>query len=421
MSQVPIDPSSSLSDAMAAARRRHAAVRARSISLAQVLSPEDQGVQSMPDASPTKWHLGHTTWFFEAMLLGPHHPSYAPFDARLAYLFNSYYESLGPRQPRSERGMLTRPALDEVLAYRRHVDAAVDDLLAMLDERSAQKVLEMLELGLNHEQQHQELIVTDIVHAFSRNPLFPAFEPGDGLLLDPEPVGGAPAEWIQHPGGVIDIGHDGPGFSFDNERPRHPVLLRPFAISDRLVSNREYLAFVNDHGYKRPELWLSDGWAMLHASGWQSPGYWVSADSVLMPPTSPSTGWLEFGPLGLRPLDLGSAVTHISFYEAAAYAHWAGARLPTEFEWEAAAGLPGMRQLANCAWQWTRSAYEPYPGFRPLQGAAAEYNGKFMVGQLVLRGASMATPPGHARPSYRNFFPPATRWQIAGLRLAKDA
>ena len=406
---------------IAEARERYAQVRAHSLALTRSLSPEDQSVQSMADASPTKWHLAHTTWFFETLLLSAFKPEYVAFDASFAYLFNSYYEALGPRHERPHRGLLSRPALDDVLAYRHHVDVAVDGLLATMPPEAAASVLDVLTLGLNHEQQHQELLVTDILHAFSRNPLLPAFAPGAGLLREPQRHG-AGAEWLSHPGGIVDIGHEGSAFAFDNERPRHPVLLRPFAIADRLVTNREYLAFIEDGGYQRAEFWLSDGWAALRANGWDAPGYWMQRGSLAIPAApGRKDDWLVFGVEGLQPLDLADAVTHLSFYEAAAYAQWAGARLPTEFEWEAAASRPGMRQVADRAWQWTRSSYEPYPGFRPNAGAASEYNGKFMVGQLVLRGGSIATPMGHDRPSYRNFFPAGTRWQITGLRLARDA
>jgi ergothioneine biosynthesis protein EgtB len=403
------------------ARERYAQVRAHSLALTHSLSPEDQAVQSMADASPTKWHLAHTTWFFETLLLAAFKPAYVAFDVRLAYLFNSYYEALGPRHDRAQRGLLTRPSLDEVLAYRRHVDAAVDELLAGMPATTSADILGTLTLGLNHEQQHQELLVTDILHAFSRNPLLPAFAPTPGLLRDPQRHATG-AEWLGHPGGTIDIGHVGPTFAFDNERPRHAVLLRPFAIADRLVTNGEYLAFIEDGGYRRPEFWLSDGWAALRANGWEAPGYWLRRASLPVPAAPDwNDDWLVFGIAGPQPLDPDDAVTHLSFYEAAAYAEWAGARLPTEFEWEAAATRPGMRQVADRAWQWTRSSYEPYPGFRPHAGTASEYNGKFMVGQLVLRGGSIATPIGHDRPSYRNFFPAGTRWQITGLRLARDA
>ncbi len=406
---------------VARARERYAQVRAHSLALTRSLSPEDQSVQSMPDASPTKWHLAHTTWFFETLLLDVFKPGYVEFDSRLAYLFNSYYEALGPRHERAHRGLLTRPTLEEVLAYRRYVDTAVDELLASMPAGESSDILETLTLGLNHEQQHQELLVTDILHAFSRNPLLPALAPAPGLLRDPQrqSVG---AEWLRHPGGIIDVGHEGAAFAFDNERPRHAVLLRPFVIADRLVTNAEYLAFIDDGGYRRPEFWLSDGWAALRANGWDAPGYWLQRGSLPIPVgQGRKDDWLIFGVDGLRPLDPTDTVTHLSFYEAAAYAQWAGARLPTEFEWEAAASRPGMRQVADRAWQWTRSSYEPYPGFRPHAGAASEYNGKFMVGQLVLRGGSIATPVGHDRPSYRNFFPAPTRWQITGLRLARDA
>ena len=406
---------------IAQARECYAQVRAHSLGLTRSLSVEDQSVQSMPDASPTKWHLGHTTWFFETLLLGALQPGDVPYDARLAYLFNSYYEALGPRHERSSRGLLTRPSLEEVLAYRQHVDVAVDGFLSALPLTESSAALETLKLGLNHEQQHQELLVTDIVHAFWRNPLLPAFAPArEFLQASQRPT--ASAEWLGHPGGIVDIGHEGEAFVFDNECPRHPVLLRPFAMADRLVTNGEYLAFIEDGGYQRPEFWLSDGWTTVRANAWRSPGYWIQRGELSIP-CGPGRRdeWLTFGIDGLQPLDLSDAVTHLSFYEAAAYAQWADARLPTEFEWEAAASRPGMRQIADRAWQWTRSSYEPYPGFRPHAGAASEYNGKFMVGQLVLRGGSIATPAGHARPTYRNFFPANTRWQIAGLRLAQDA
>ena len=403
------------------ARARFAQVRAHSLGLTRSLSPEDQSVQSMPDASPTKWHLAHTTWFFETLLLRAFKPGYVAFDARFAYLFNSYYESLGARHERAHRGLLTRPSLDEVVEYRHHVDIAVDALLVGMPLVESAGVLETLTLGLNHEQQHQELLVTDILHAFACNPLLPAFAPTAGLLREPQRQS-AGAEWLSHPGGIVDIGHEGPAFAFDNERPRHSVLLRPFSVADRLVTNGEYLAFIEAGGYQQPKFWLSDGWAALRANGWDAPDYWLRSGGL---PISDSKfrmdDWLIFGIDGLQPLDPTDAVTHLSFYEAAAYAQWTDARLPTEFEWEAAASHPAMRQLADSGWQWTRSAYEPYPGFRPYAGAASEYNGKFMVGQLVLRGGSIATPIGHDRPSYRNFFPANTRWQITGLRLARDA
>jgi ergothioneine biosynthesis protein EgtB len=393
---------------------RLAQVRARSLTLAAPLSAEDQCVQSMPDASPTKWHLAHTTWFFEAVVLGPLDVSYQAFDARFAYLFNSYYESLGARHPRPQRGLLTRPSLDGVHAYRRHVDAALARFAAGAGDAGWAQAAPLLELGLQHEQQHQELLLTDILHALSCNPLLPAYRPAEqqGLRLAATP----PLRWLAHGGGTVQIGHEGAGFAFDNEGPRHPVRLQPFEIADRLVSCGDFAQFIADGGYRRPTLWLSDGWAAVQQQGWTAPAYWLAPGD----PRAPSDGWQVFGLEGVRPLDAAAPVTQLSFYEAAAYAEWAGARLPTEFEWEAGAGLAGIGQLSGHAWQWTRSSYDPYPGFRPFAGAVGEYNGKFMVGQLVLRGGSLATPPGHSRLSYRNFFPPGARWQFSGLRLARD-
>jgi len=389
---------------------RYRAVRAHTLALAAPLSEEDQGLQSMPDASPAKWHQAHTSWFFEALLLQPHQPGYRPFDARFLYLFNSYYEALGARHPRPQRGLLSRPGLAEVRRYRAHVDAAVLDFIAGCDADTWGRACATLELGLQHEQQHQELLLTDILHAFSCNPLLPAYE---ARPAPPAPT--LPLQWLRHAGGRIEIGHAGTGFAFDNEGPRHAVLLAPFEIASRLVSCGDYADFIADGGYRRPALWLSDGWPL--AQQWQAPPYWLPPGDA----RAPAEHWQVFGLQGVQPLDPAAPVQQLSFYEAAAYAEWAGARLPSEFEWEAAArDLPGLRQLHDQAWQWTRSAYHPYPGFRPLPGAAAEYNGKFMVGQLVLRGGSQATPTGHARASYRNFFPPAARWQFSGLRLARD-
>lgn len=400
--------------------RRYAQVRARSLELAAPLSAEDQCVQSMEDASPTKWHLAHTTWFFEAMVLCPHEPGYRPFDPRYFYLFNSYYEALGPRHPRPRRGLLTRPALEEIHAYRRHVDAGVRQLLRECPEAQRPQVERLLVLGLHHEQQHQELLLTDILHVLWCNPLRPAYLP-PGQAPTPRAAGCAqPQRWLSRPAGVMSIGHeDGAdaGFAFDNESPRHEVLLRPYLLSSRLVSCGQYAQFIADGGYRDPSLWLSDGWARARAEGWRAPLYWVSEDDS---PAPRPEDWEVFGLGGLQAMDPDAPVSQISFYEAAAYAQWAGARLPTEFEWEAASGEPGFAQAADSVWQWTRSSYDPYPGFRAQPGAVGEYNGKFMVGQLVLRGASCATPPGHGRPTYRNFFPPQARWQFSGLRLAKD-
>ena len=387
----------------AALRERYLQVRAHTLDLASPLSPEDQCAQSMPDASPTKWHLAHTTWFFETVVLQPHAAGHRAHDPRYGALFNSYYEALGPRHPRPARGLLTRPSLPEVLAYRAAVDAAVLGFIADASVDAWTAAAPLLELGLHHEQQHQELLQTDVLHLLSLNPLAPAAFAGA-----PAPVPAAPAGWIDRPGGEAAIGHDGRGFAFDNETPRHPVRLPPHAIARRLVTNAEYQAFVDDGGYRRAALWLSDGWAAVQAQGWTAPLHW-RADGA------------EFTLHGLQPRQADAPVRHLSFYEAAAYAEWIGARLPTEFEWEAAAtSADPPAQCHGQVWQWTRSSYDPYPRYRPWAGAVGEYNGKFMVGQLVLRGSSSATPAGHARHSYRNFFPPAARWQYSGLRLARD-
>ncbi len=377
---------------------QYLAVRRQTEALAAPLSIEDQNIQSMPDASPTKWHLAHTTWFFEAVVLGKFAPAYKPFDPAFNYLYNSYYEGLGPRHPRPQRGLLSRPSVAEILAWRGHVDAAMTKLIAEGPAEAAALVT----LGLHHEQQHQELLLTDILHAFSCNPLLPAY-------AAPQPDGAKAAEplsWIDHPGGIVEIGHSGADFAFDNETPRHKVLLQPFRIASRAVTNREYRQFIEDGGYRRPEFWLSDGWAMVQRDSLNAPLYWMGE----------LKGWRIFSLHGPHALEEDAPVAHVSFYEASAYAAWAGARLPTEFEWEAA-GPPNR----GAVWEWTRSSYDPYPGYRPFDGDVAEYNGKFMVGQLVLRGGSIATPAGHIRDTYRNFFPPAARWQFSGIRLAGDA
>jgi ergothioneine biosynthesis protein EgtB len=398
-------------------RRRYAAVRALTEALALPLSAEDQCVQSMPDASPTKWHLAHTTWFFERMILAGRR-GYRPFDARYDALFNSYYLGLGTPMTRAERGLLTRPSVGDVIEYRHHVDSAVLDVIDQ-DELAG-----LIELGLHHEQQHQELLLTDIKHAFWKNPLHPAYCPALPSVADVAP----PLEWWDHPGGQVEIGHDRDEFAFDNEKPKHARTLSPFRLASRLVTCAEYLDFVEDGGYERPELWLSEGWALAKAENWRAPLYWLADETV-------------FTLHGARKLNPAEPVVHVSFYEAAAYAAWAGKRLPTEFEWEVAArdlfpaghfleidallprpARPGRReQMFGDAWEWTRSSYDPYPGFKPFDGAAFEYNGKFMVGQLVLRGGSCVTPPRHMRATYRNFFPPSARWQFSGIRLAEDA
>jgi ergothioneine biosynthesis protein EgtB len=396
--------------------QRLAQVRVHTLALAAPLSAEDQCIQSMPDASPTKWHLAHTSWFFEAVVLVPHLADYEPFNARFFHLFNSYYESLGPRHPRPQRGLLTRPGLPEVLAYRAHVDSAMQRLIGEAGEQAWQAIASLVELGLNHEQQHQELILADILHALSCNPLLPAYQAMNAPALRLARAAPAP-RWLDMPGGTLEVGHGGQGFAFDNETPRHAVLLAPYRICDRVVTCGEYAQFIADGGYERPALWLSDGWAAVQAGGWKAPAYWIAADD----PRAPAGQWQVFGLHGVRPMDPAAPVSQLSFYEAAAYAEWAGARLPTEFEWEAAFGASGITQMTGHVWQWTRSSYDPYPGFRPWAGTVGEYNGKFMVGQIVLRGSSAATPAGHARPTYRNFFPPAARWQFSGLRLARNA
>lgn len=408
---------------------RYRAVRRGSEALTRSLTPEDMGAQSMPDASPTKWHLAHTTWFFETFMLTPHLAGYKVFDPRFGYLFNSYYEAIGPRQPRPARGLITRPSIADVLAYRAHVDAAMERLLA----DGPGDLADLLALGLAHEEQHQELVLMDILHLFAQSPLAPAFAPPRAA---PSAAPAAPLDYVGFPGGLVEIGHDGPkggdgGFAFDNEGPRHRVWLEPFRLADRLVTNGEWLAFMADGGYARPELWLSEGWALVRAEDWQAPAYWREA----------ADGWRVMGLSGLRPLDPAQPVSHVSYYEADAYAAWAGARLPTEAEWEHAAAtqapegnflgsgrldpMPaaagqGLRQMFGDLWEWTRSAYLPYPGFKAAQGAVGEYNGKFMSGQFVLRGGACVTPAGHTRASYRNFFYPQQRWMFSGVRLALD-
>ncbi len=381
-------------------------LRAHTLDLIAPLSAEDMVVQSMPDASPVKWHLAHTTWFFETFLLKDR-PGYQVFDPAYAYLFNSYYEALGPRQPRAQRSLLTRPPLADILVYRAHIDKAMDRLL---EADLPAEIEALIRLGIAHEEQHQELILMDVLHLLAQSPLRPAYD-----VARHADFGGKRGRFQLRPGGLVDIGHEGTDFAFDNESPRHRTWLQPFEISDRLVTNGEWLAFMQDGGYSRPDLWLSDGWAQVQAHGWTAPFYW-------QPPTSfqEGDGWREMTLRGLQTIALEAPVTHISYFEADAYAHWAGARLPTEAEWEAAAADGVLEQMDDVAWQWTGSAYLPYPGFRPGAGAVGEYNGKFMSGQMVLRGGSSLTPAAHARPTYRNFFAPEKRWVRSGLRLARD-
>ncbi len=393
-------------------------VRAMSVALAGPLSDADASAQSMPDASPAKWHLAHTSWFFESFVLESV-GGYRPFDPRFAYLFNSYYEAKGARLARAERGMLTRPSLSEILAWRAHVDAAV---LRLADALPPER-LALLELGCHHEMQHQELLLTDILDLMARNRLEPALWPA-------LPPAGKRAEpgWTAHAGGICAVGHQGPGFGFDCEGPAHQVLLQPYLLSDTLVSNADWADFIADNGYAKPALWLSDGWAWQQQNAVAAPAHWQAEEGW----------WSSFGLAGRQPLDRQAPVTHISFYEADAYASWAGARLPTEAEWEVAAAShdpaggnqldragpaapQGRAGLFGDCWQWTASAFRPHPGFRAAVGAVGEYNGKFMSGQMVLKGASCATPRGSSRASTRNFFPPHARWQFSGLRLARDA
>jgi len=404
---------------------RFAAIRQTTEGLAAPLSAEDQMVQSMADASPTKWHLAHTTWFFETFILTPHAKDYKQFDPRFPFLFNSYYKQLEGHPSRATRGFASRPTLFEVQSYRQHVNRSMQDLL---ESGVGQELAGLVELGINHEQQHQELIVTDIKHAFWMNQLRPSY------TQTPARTGheSVRQSWREFAEGIYEIGHTGTGFAFDNESPRHKVFLQAFRLASRLVTNREYLEFVADGGYRRPELWLSDGWDQVSTNLWSAPLYWEQHGS----------DWLVFTCSGMRPLELEEPVCHVSYYEADAYARWAGARLATEQEWEmAAAGyeITGnlldqrsfhpapataddsrLQQLFGDVWEWTASPYVGYPGYRPAAGALGEYNGKFMCNQLVLRGGSCATPASHLRATYRNFFPPHARWQFMGIRLAND-
>jgi len=405
-------------------------VRIATEQLAAPLSAEDCAIQSMPDASPVKWHLAHTSWFFETFVLKPHLPGYRLFHPSFRVLFNSYYNGIGDKHPRPRRGLLSRPSLEEVHAYRLHIDAAMAELMDRGTLPSTMSAL--IELGLNHEQQHQELILTDVLHLLSCNPLKPAYEPS--ISAADAPIADAPPlTWIEFGEDIVDIGHEGSQFAFDNESPRHRQYLNGFLLASREVTNGEYLAFIDDAGYRRPELWLSEGWDWLAANSIDAPLYWQRD----------GRGWREFGLHGLRAVEASSPVCHVSLFEADAYARWAGARLPSEGEWEvAASGRPvegnfiesgsleptaanaatvTLSQLFGDVWEWTRSAYAPYPGYRPATGAIGEYNGKFMCNQYVLRGGSYASPASHLRATYRNFFPAAARWQFTGIRLARDS
>ena len=383
-----------------AALSAYADVRAHTDMLCAALSAEDQCIQSMADCSPAKWHRAHTTWFFEQFVLAPHAPGYRVFDSDFSFLFNSYYEAVGARHPRPQRGLLTRPPAEAVGRYRAHVDAAMGRFLP----DAAPEIEALVALGLQHEQQHQELLMTDMLHGFAQNPLLPAMIPGWQ-----EPAGAAgPTRFVEFRGGLAGIGQAGNGFCFDNEQPRHQVLLQPFELASRLVRNSEWKAFMEDGGYRTSALWMSEGWDTVRREEWGSPLHWRETDE----------GWRLFGPGGLTDIDDDAPVRHISWYEADAFARWAGARLPTEAELETGQG--GVHEFTGHVWQWTSSAYGPYPGFRPEAGAIGEYNGKFMINQMVLRGGSAATPPGHTRPTYRNFFHPDKRWQFTGVRLARD-
>ncbi len=412
---------------------RYDEVREHTERLAAPLSPEDQTVQSMPDVSPTKWHRAHVTWFFETFVLSEHEQGFTPFQDRYWFLFNSYYESLGPRYARPDRGLVTRPGAHDVGVYRGNVDDRMRDLVATLDDGTLGKLAPTIELGFHHEQQHQELLLMDIKHVLSRNPLEPAYAGTRREHCEPDVLG-----WVDVEGGLVEVGHEGEGFSFDNELPRHRQWLEPYRLADRLVTNAEWLEFMADGGYERPEFWLSDGWARVRADGWRAPFYWAEHDGV----------WLEHTLHGTWPVNPGLPVSHVSFYEAEAYAAWAGKRLPSEAEWEhavvvdgqadaaraggnvadlehyhpgpapAAGGEHRLRQVYGDCWEWTSSAYHPYPGFHPPAGAIGEYNGKFMSNQMVLRGGCALTPPGHARATYRNFFPHGSRWALSGVRLA---
>ncbi len=424
-------PSSAAADGFA---DRYRQIREQTESLCAPLMTEDYVVQSMPDVSPTKWHLAHTTWFYETFLLLPHASGYVPVDPRFAYLFNSYYVTVGDRHCRQHRGLLSRPAVSEIRAYRRRVDDAMLAWLAQVDDGQLHEVAPLIELGLHHEQQHQELMLTDIKHVFWANPLHPAYR----ATTADHASDARSMQWIGYPGGVCSIGHRDESFCFDNELPAHRVLVQPFALASRLVTNGEYRRFVDAGGYDQAPLWLSDGWATVQQERWRAPLYWIEHNG----------DWLQHTLGGVLPLDDHQPVCHLSYFEADAFARWAGVRLPTEAEWEIAsaqvpiegnfaetaryqpaamnltdgraAAKPALHQMFGDAWEWTQSSYSPYPGYTPLPGAVGEYNGKFMCNQFVLRGGSCVTPAAHIRRTYRNFFPPAARWQFTGLRLGRN-
>ncbi len=407
-------------------------VRAQTAQLVENLSAEDFNLQSMPEASPLKWHLAHTTWFFETFVLQAYLKEYEPFSPHFGMLFNSYYESVGPRWPRSQRGLLSRPTIGEVFKYRSYVDGAIQQFVRQSSEEVWSQALPILELGLHHEQQHQELMLTDLKHAWALNPLGPCYR--EGVTWPERQALAAESEWVEFTGGLMEMGHEGPGFAFDNEGPRHKVWLGPYRLARDLVTCGSFAAFIADGGYEQPQWWLSEGWETVRREGWAAPLYWRRGGE----------GWEHFTLTGWRPILETAPVCHVSFFEADAYARWSGARLPTEHEWEAAAAdqaiqgrflesewfhpQPGpvandggpVRQMFGDVWQWTASSYVGYPGFHPVAGALGEYNGKFTCNQWVLRGASCVTPRTHARTTYRNFFPASARWQFTGLRLAQD-
>jgi ergothioneine biosynthesis protein EgtB len=393
----------SIDDSRQAWLRAFRTIRGETERRAAPLSAEDQVIQSMPDTSPTKWHRAHVTWFFEQFLLRPFAPDYRVFDERFGYLFNSYYVAAGPRQARPQRGLITRPTVAEVAEYRAHVDAAVCALIESTEDLA--KLIPIVEIGLHHEQQHQELLLTDILHAFSFNETHPSYD-AEWQWPQASNEGVAAGALIA---GIHMIGHNGDGFCFDNEQPAHQVVLRPVRLAPSLVTNGEWLEFIADGGYTTPTLWLSDGWATVEAQRWEAPGYWRKIDGA----------WFAMTLGGLRRIDAAMPVCHVSYYEADAFARWSGKDLPTEGEWEVAAKSGVLADAYGIVWQWTRGAYTPYPGYKAAPGALGEYNGKFMVNQMVLRGSSLATPSGHSRPSYRNFFYPSARWQFTGLRLAE--